>query len=534
MLYEVKTEPDSPSEHDTTPPWQKRKPIEIIEIEDDEDEVKTESTSDRTTPRPPFEPMKFSGTAAFMAHLKQVDPLIEQVKIVCRLKKYDSTFDTCQQILMQMEADLLNYPHFLLSEEQEQTSQKILRVRRYILELQNRKYCLLWNEMCERYKSEPVNRLVNTNKILSASLPRKNENHEGVDPRIGSGGERYRFLKPAKNPTATSQGRKNSEISNSEKQTTSGQLSTEIPSTSESPHNDPAIFKSAKLIPATRASQEQNLKASKLAEKDEVGSWAREKAKTNSRQNELEVESPGAPELPKRNASGNEIPKKSTTVGKSSRQNNDTQEQSRQNPGTSAGSKNRISKRRREYDLENDQLSDQNAPKKSRTLETKLHEPNIDVRRNTNTESPSQPSSHRRDHSPSYYTLEERSFNSNNASNISHPGLLSRRERHPSTSNGVSKTLPKPPDPCFFCQGEHYSNYCTVVNTLEDRKEFYENRNRCLKCGRSRNHKHECFHYCKWKCGTKGEHHSALCPQAPYPITEKVINYISRRRDWIN
>lgn len=84
----------------------------------------------------------------------------------------------------------------------------------------------------------------------------------------------------------------------------------------------------------------------------------------------------------------------------------------------------------------------------------------------------------------------------------------------------------KPLATCFFCNREHWSHLCVKVNTLEERQDYYMNHNLCFNCGKS----HRGItcritdNLCKWPhCAAIGEHHSALCTRAPYPISFEVV-----------
>lgn len=119
------------------------------------------------------------------------------------------------------------------------------------------------------------------------------------------------------------------------------------------------------------------------------------------------------------------------------------------------------------------------------------------------------------------------------------PRVLKERTAEPQPQQ--VKASSKPQKPCHFCRGEHYSHLCTELDTVESRENFYKEKRLCFLCG-GKNHKGACrvIHRCKWlECGAVGRHHSALCPEAPYPITSKKVDRYCRLKghvipEWTN
>ncbi|XP_073950860.1 uncharacterized protein [Choristoneura fumiferana] len=66
---------------------------------------------------------------------------------------------------------------------------------------------------------------------------------------------------------------------------------------------------------------------------------------------------------------------------------------------------------------------------------------------------------------------------------------------------------------CFFCQGQHYTDRCKQVKTLEERKQKLNNR--CFKCFRLNHFAKQCKER-KLKyphCGQFDSHNQAICPE---------------------
>ena len=75
------------------------------------------------------------------------------------------------------------------------------------------------------------------------------------------------------------------------------------------------------------------------------------------------------------------------------------------------------------------------------------------------------------------------------------------------TKNDTNKTRKLQ---CFFCKKEHYSNQCTEVTDVKDRKAALMDENRCFNCLRRRNAVKICKSASKcYKC--KGKHNTAIC-----------------------
>ena len=63
---------------------------------------------------------------------------------------------------------------------------------------------------------------------------------------------------------------------------------------------------------------------------------------------------------------------------------------------------------------------------------------------------------------------------------------------------------------CLFCRKqEHWSEDCTLVTALADRKKFFVDHNLCFNCGRSNHRADQCRRRSCAKC--KYKHHRSIC-----------------------
>lgn len=83
---------------------------------------------------------------------------------------------------------------------------------------------------------------------------------------------------------------------------------------------------------------------------------------------------------------------------------------------------------------------------------------------------------------------------------------------------------------CYFCRkSDHWSFLCTEKATVQQRENVYKEHGACTTCACS--HTGTCMqkpkHTCNWfYCCAVDQHHTALCPLAPYPLTtEKVTQW---------
>lgn len=435
-MYKMKIEPESPSEDDKTPPWQKREPvvIDVIEIKDDDQKVST------ALPRPAFEPMRFPSTAAFEAHLKQVDALVERVKRIFELKKYNSQIEVHEKLLIQMEADLRNYPSFLLPDVLQRMSDQMSRVRRYIFSLQNLKYKLLWNGMCERLKSEPKTANNLSARGAQSLEPTKMETASPNDPRV-SESQKKGTQAPSEIPsTSDCQGATGS--------------NNPVPGTSQESRDmlekvDAAELSIRKSPLEENATQKPD--ESKLAEKD--GKTA-ESSKMYSEENDLPLGSPITTVVHNRKDWNYKIPRKNTAPD-GLRQDGSHKQLARDldTLDTSFGYKNpSITKRWRKS--ENYGFPDEYPAKKRRPLESRLQF-NIDLRRYADTASHYQPPLRRQESNISYTR--------------SHGQELAPNQR---------KLDPSRAEKCDFGESDHHQNYC------KQKLKFCKRNDLCPSCCR--------------------------------------------------
>ena len=65
-------------------------------------------------------------------------------------------------------------------------------------------------------------------------------------------------------------------------------------------------------------------------------------------------------------------------------------------------------------------------------------------------------------------------------------------------------------DPVFiFCEGKHWGDAWEVVNTIEARRQFFQEKKLCFNCGRAGHWGKQCRSRGNFKC--KSKHHTSLC-----------------------
>ena len=80
-----------------------------------------------------------------------------------------------------------------------------------------------------------------------------------------------------------------------------------------------------------------------------------------------------------------------------------------------------------------------------------------------------------------------------------------KSEKHLFTLTGE-----KPTPYCLFCRKQdHWSDSCTVITELVDRKKFFMDHNLCFNCGRSGHRAEQCRRRGCLKC--KHKHHTSIC-----------------------
>ena len=62
---------------------------------------------------------------------------------------------------------------------------------------------------------------------------------------------------------------------------------------------------------------------------------------------------------------------------------------------------------------------------------------------------------------------------------------------------------------CIFCEGKHWGDACEVVNTIEARRQFLQEKKLCFNCGRAGHWGKQCRSRGCFKC--KSKHHTSLC-----------------------
>ena len=62
---------------------------------------------------------------------------------------------------------------------------------------------------------------------------------------------------------------------------------------------------------------------------------------------------------------------------------------------------------------------------------------------------------------------------------------------------------------CIFCEGKHWGDACEVVNTIEARRQFFQEKKLCFNCGRAGHWGKQCRSRGCFKC--KSKHHTSLC-----------------------
>ena len=62
---------------------------------------------------------------------------------------------------------------------------------------------------------------------------------------------------------------------------------------------------------------------------------------------------------------------------------------------------------------------------------------------------------------------------------------------------------------CIFCEGKHWGDACEVINTIEARRQFFQEKKLCFNCGRAGHWGKQCRSRGCFKC--KSKHHTSLC-----------------------
>ena len=62
---------------------------------------------------------------------------------------------------------------------------------------------------------------------------------------------------------------------------------------------------------------------------------------------------------------------------------------------------------------------------------------------------------------------------------------------------------------CIFCELKHWRDACEVINTIEARRQFFQEKKLCFNCGRAGHWGKQCRSRGCFKC--KSKHHTSLC-----------------------